>query len=228
MTKTAKPPRSTSASQRAAEQIQQLIFNGELIADSNHLESELAQRLGISRTPVREATLMLQARGLLEVQPRKGIRINSVSVEDLDKICIIFSELECLAARIAADKNYQVNDLVKLDQAIKEIDAAGENNDLSAWATAEESFQKELVMLSENAHILTIVETLHDQIRRARAVILAIQQLPNIMPKFKNRQVYNAILAGNADEADQAHRNHRDEVCGKLIGTLKKSGLKRI
>lgn len=227
MIKTAKRQRSTSASQRAAEQIQQLIFNGELVADSNHLESELADRLGISRTPVREATLMLQARGLLEVQPRKGVRINAVTVEDLDEICIIFTELECLAARIAAGKNYKASDLAQLEQHIIAMDTAIENNDLATWAASEEGFHVELVSLSKSVHILSIVETLHDQIRRARTVTLAIRDLPaESNPNY--RLVYNALLAGNAEEADNTHRVHRHAAREKLIKTLKHSGLKRI
>jgi len=91
-------PANRSATYVAMHNIRQLIFSGDLVADSNHLETELATRLGMSRTPVREATLMLQAQGLLEVQPRKGIKIKSISVQDMADIYEMLTALECLAA----------------------------------------------------------------------------------------------------------------------------------
>ncbi|MEP2716846.1 GntR family transcriptional regulator, partial [Pseudophaeobacter sp.] len=65
-----KPP---SNSQRAFRALRDMIFSGELAPGSDHLESEMAERLGVSRTPVREAALMLESQGLLELRPRKGV-----------------------------------------------------------------------------------------------------------------------------------------------------------
>lgn len=227
MSKSVKQTRTTPASVRAAEQIRQLIFNGELIADSNHLESELASRLGISRTPVREATLMLQAHGLLEVQPRKGVRINAMSVQDLDEICIIITEMECLALRQAAKIKYEKNDLIQLDQFIHAMNEAIKKQDLIAWAAAEEQFHVQLVVLSKSVHILSIVDKLHDQIRRARNVTLKIRQMPVESDNYY-RQVYDALFACDAEAADRIHRHHRNTAREALIDTLQQSGLKRV
>lgn len=227
MSKSVKQTRTTPASMRAAEQIRQLIFNGELIADSNHLESELASRLGISRTPVREATLMLQARGLLEVQPRKGVRINAMSAQDLDEVFIIITEMECLALRQAAKASYKKNDLNQLDQYIHAIDDAINKNDLLAWAAAEEQFHVQLVVLGQSEHILSIVDKLHDQIRRARNVTLKMLQMP-VESDDHYRQVYDALLACDAKEADRIHRHNRNRARKNLIDTLQQTGLKRV
>ena len=56
-----------------------MIFAGDLMPGSMHLEADLAEQLGMSRTPVREAALTLQAQGLLQVRPRKGVVIASIS-----------------------------------------------------------------------------------------------------------------------------------------------------
>jgi len=103
MTVVSKEPKQQSATHTAMHKIRQLIFSGDLVADSNHLETELATRLGMSRTAVREATLILQAQGLLEVQPRKGIKIKAISVQDMAEIYEVLTELECLAAKRAAE-----------------------------------------------------------------------------------------------------------------------------
>ena len=91
-------PKPKTITTQAMEQIRQLIFDGELAAGSDHLESELAERLGMSRTPVREATLMLAQQGLLEVRPRKGVRISALSLKDMEEIYSILTELESLSA----------------------------------------------------------------------------------------------------------------------------------
>ena len=62
--KTAKP---VSNAQRAVQQLREMVFSGELPAGSDHLETELAERLGMSRTPVREAALLLESQGLVEM-----------------------------------------------------------------------------------------------------------------------------------------------------------------
>lgn len=58
----------------------------------------------MSRTPVREATLLLEAQGLLEVRPRKGVRILSLYADDMHEIYQVLTELESLAAFLAAEK----------------------------------------------------------------------------------------------------------------------------
>jgi len=227
MSKLEKQPSSTPASLRAAEQISQLIFSGELIADSNHLESELATRLGISRTPVREATLMLQARGLLEVQPRKGVRICAISVVDMENVLIVMTELECLAARLAAEAGLAESRLAPIDHSIQTMIDTANSDDLAAWTAADELYHIQLVELSDNKPILSIIKPLHDQIRRARNVILNLNPIP-VDSNHHHRRVYNAILSGDATTADQAHREHRMSCRQALIETLQRSGLKRI
>jgi DNA-binding GntR family transcriptional regulator len=93
-----------SNTQRAINELRHLIFTGALPAGSDHLESELAERLGMSRTPVREAALTLDGQGLLEMRPRKGVRILPVSVEDMGEIYDVLTELESLAAEQAAKR----------------------------------------------------------------------------------------------------------------------------
>ena len=91
--------KSKSHSIRAVDALRALIFAGELPPGSDHLESELAEKLGMSRTPVREATLVLESQGLLEVRPRKGVRISALSADDMREIYEVLTELESLARR---------------------------------------------------------------------------------------------------------------------------------
>ncbi len=217
-----------SATQRATHEIRRLIVTGELSADSNHLESELAERLGISRTPVREATLLLQASGLLEVQPRKGVRILAISIEDMKEIDQVLTELECLSARLAANLGYSPEQLTELTRCIDSMDSTLEQNDLSAWARADEAFYMEIARLSQNRRVQSAVATYYDQVRRARSIALNMQPMQTRPNTDHHRSLYRTIVIGDAMKADQTHREHRAQTTATQIDILQSSGLKRV
>lgn len=216
-----------SNSQRALHELRELIFTGELPAGSDHLESELAERLGMSRTPVREAALTLESQGLLELRPRKGVRISPVSADDMREIYDVLTQLESLAAKRAAQYGYGKEDLETLAQTITAMTAAIEAKDLKAWAAADEAFHRELVRLGKNTRIITIFERLSDQVRRARAATLFARPLPT-KSNEDHRAVYQAILAGDGDAARERHYQHRKHAKQILLDVLEKLGLSRV
>lgn len=222
-----KPVRAPTATLTAVEELKKQIFSGELPADSNHFEAELASRLGMSRTPVREATLMLEAHGLLEVIPRKGVRIKAFSVEDMSDIYEILIELESLAAKRAAHNQYADAELNTLAKHINAMEAALAKSNRIAWAQADEGFHFELVRLGGNQRILDIVAMYSDQVRRARAYTLHMRPLPT-QSNEDHRALYGAIKKGDANGAFRKHRKHRQQTAKLIIKLLKQSGLKRL
>lgn len=217
MTATSEKP--VSSSQRALRELREKIFDGELPAGSDHLESELADLLHMSRTPVREAVLMLESQGLLELRPRKGVRILPVSPEDMSEIYDVLTELESLAAERAAQAGYSAEDLSQLARAIDDMDVAIANTDLDAWAEADDRFHAELVRLGGNNRICTIVSMMIDQVRRARRTTLFMRPLPN-KSNEDHRQVFQAICKGDAKTARQVHRLHREHAKAIIVGLL--------
>lgn len=219
--------KSPPSSQRAAGALRDLIFSGELPAGSDHLESELAVRLGMSRTPVREAVLVLEGQGLLEVRPRKGVRILPVSPEDMREVYDVLTVLESMAAEQAAAAGYGNADLANLSEAIEQMDRAIEHEDLPAWAAADDRFHTELVRLGGNSRVMEIVERMSDQVRRARSVTLYVRPMPT-QSNEDHRAVLEAIRSGNVQEAGDRHHQHRLNAKKVLIGLLTKMGLNSI
>jgi len=219
--------RTKSQTKTAIDGLKELIFSGELPAGSDHLETELAQRLGMSRTPVREATLMLEGQGLLEVRPRKGVRILSLSVIDMDEIYELLTELESLAARRAALAGYSKDDLSVLASAIDEMETALASEDREAWARADEKFHTELVRLGGNSRVISIVANFNNQVRRARAMTLYIRPLPE-KSNEDHRAVLEAIAAGNPALAFSVHHEHRSNARKMLVELLQKHGLRHV
>jgi DNA-binding GntR family transcriptional regulator len=97
-------PLTRNASSAATELIRQAIVDGRLPPGRRLKEEELARELGISRTPVREALLMLHAEGLVDVAPNRGAAVRSHSAEDLDDLYQLRAVLEGYATRRAATR----------------------------------------------------------------------------------------------------------------------------
>ena len=218
-------PKSNTAI--AVNELRKLIFAGDLGAGTDHLESELAARLGMSRTPVREALLRLEGQGLVEVRPRKGVRIMPISPNDMAEIYDILTELESLAAAKAAERNLSDDDLRVLADSISQMDSALSDRDLLAWAEADDSFHQELVRLGGNARISQIVEMMVDQVRRARIVTLYMRPTPTRSNDDHSR-VLDAIRKGDPDTAREVHRQHRIAAKEILIALLERHRLSSI
>lgn len=219
--------KAPSSSHRAIEELRRLIFNGELAAGSDHLETELAVRLNMSRTPVREAALALEAQGLLEMRPRKGVRILALSPHDMREVYEVLTALESVAARNAANAGYNDSELAGLERAIDNMDAALDTGDLRAWADADDDFHSELVRLGGNSRIMSVVAMMADQVRRARAMTLYIRDKPS-KSNEDHRSVLDAIRNGEPDKAYQIHHAHRTQAQATLLGLLDKHQLRRI
>jgi len=222
------PDKARPNSALAVQELRRLIFSGDLAAGSDHLESELAARLGMSRTPVREAVLLLEAQGLLDVRPRKGVRIRPVSPTDMAEIYDVLSELESLAAagaarlvcnQVDAADPMDPVDLNDLARAIDAMDSALADDDREAWAAADDAFHTELVRLGGNSRVIAIVAMMADQVRRARRVTLYLRPAP-IQSNADHRAVLEAIRSGDADAASRLHREHRARAKATLIAVL--------
>lgn len=224
MSETSRPKNNSAI---AVEKLRALIFSGELPAGSNHLESELALRLGMSRTPVREAALMLEAQGLLEVRARKGVRILPISVQDMEEIYDVLTVLESMAAGQAAEADLDDDALRGLTQAIADMDAALAEEDRDAWAEADDRFHTELVCLGGNSRIVSIVALMADQVRRARAMTLYLRPLP-VQSNADHRAVLEAIAAGDGEQARSLHQTHRMAAKETLVSLLEQNRLRML
>lgn len=210
-----------SNTQRAVEELRALIFSGELGAGTDHLESELADLLGMSRTPIREAALILEAQGLVEMRPRKGLRVLSLSPADMRDVYEVLTELESLAAENAARCGYSEADLAVLAQAIDDMDRALAGEDMKSWAAADDLFHAELVRLGKNSRVEAIAKMMVDQVRRARALTLHMRPAPT-KSNTDHRGVFEAIRVGDPFEARRIHYAHRTHAKEMLLGFLEK------
>ncbi|MEM6896465.1 MAG: GntR family transcriptional regulator [Pseudomonadota bacterium] len=211
---------SDTATLRATDALRQLIFKGELPPGSDHLETELATRLGLSRTPVREALTRLEAQGLVHIRPRRGARIVGLSPGDMNDIYEVLTALEAAAAGRAASRGLSADELEPLQNAIDAMEDALAAQDLDAWAAADDAYHEALVHASGNRRLAEAAALYTDQVRRARMVTLRLRPMPH-RSNEDHRAVLAAIRAGDAVAAHRLHEAHREAARLLLIDLLK-------
>ena len=187
-------------------------------------EPEIAARMGMSRTPVREALIRLEAEGLVELIPRRGARVLPVRVDDMREIYDLLTILEPHAAAALASRKPDDATLAPLLAATDAMEAALAENDLQAWATADDRFHRRLLSLHDNARLRDIVTTLFDQAHRARMVTLRLRK-PPVQSTKDHRDILNSLRAGDAETVRHVFTDHRARAANELLRVLETLGL---
>ncbi len=213
-----------SQRERAFAEIRRRILENELPAGVQMLETEVADMLGMSRTPVREALIRLAEEGLVEIRPRHGMRVKPVSPDDMREIYDVLTSLEATAASLSAARGLPPAELAALDRTVADMDKALERGDLKAWARFDERFHDLLVKGSANKRLRDIVATMRDQAHRARMATLTLRPLPTESNK-DHRAVVEAIRDRDPEAAFSAHHRHRRRSGAMLVELLKRLGL---
>ena len=212
---------------RAYQEIKRRILDNEIPAGAQTLEQELAEMLGMSRTPVREAMIRLAEDGMVEVRPRHGMRVLPVSADDMREIYEILTALESIAAELVARRGLSKAEMARIEEAVADMEAALARDDRTAWATADERFHMLLVELSGNRRLSALVNTYYEQSHRARMITLWLRPVPT-QSNIDHAGVVDAIRRQDAEAARQIHRQHRVRSGQLLVDILERYGLTQV
>ena len=182
-------------------------------------EPEIALRLAMSRTPVREALIKLEAEGLVELVPRRGVRVLPLQADDMREIYEILTALEPDAAASLALRKPSIEELEPLDSATSEMEAALRLEDLDRWARADDLFHRRLLELHGNRRLMDIVTGLYDQAHRARMLTLRLRELP-VRSTEEHRQIVTNIHKGKSDTVRTVFVEHRKRAARELLKIL--------
>jgi len=228
-----KPPAETASNgrqsntQRAYSELKRRILDNEMPAGYQALEQELAELLGMSRTPVREALIRLANEGMVEVRPRHGMRVLPISAEDMREIYDVLTSLESTAAELVARNGLPRESLETLNRSVRDMDEALATDDMDAWARADERFHELLVEYSGNERLRAMVRTCWDQAHRVRMATLSLRPKPTDSNK-EHAEVVDAIARRDADAARRIHRNHRVRAGRMLVEILATHGIRHL
>lgn len=216
--------RRLSYSDQAYNLLRRKILDNEISAGFQATEQEIAEALGMSRTPVREALVRLANEGLVEVRPRHGMRVLPVSGEDMREIYEILTGLETVAAESVARKGLTDAQAARLEQAVADMDQSLAREDLRAWAEADERFHMLLVDFCGNRRLRSLVGTYWDQAHRVRMITLRLRPKPTKSSQ-DHADLLDALRRRDGEAARSIHRKHREGSGEMLIEILETHGL---
>ncbi len=185
------------------------------------LEQEIALELAMSRTPVREALIRLAQEGLVEVIPRRGMRVLPVSPTDMREIYEILTALECMATEILAKRKPSIDELMPLVRATQAMSEALDRQDLDAWAAADESFHEQLVRMAGNKMLFDAAMSYWDRAHRARIFTLRLRPAP-IHSTQEHMALVERLQQGDSRGAATVNREHRERASRELLGIFEK------
>jgi DNA-binding GntR family transcriptional regulator len=200
------------------------ILDGRLEPGAQMLEEELAGRLGMSRTPVREAVIRLEREGFADIVPRRGIRVRVLTKRDVREITEVLNCLEAQAAERLAARRLAASEIERLAQAIAGMDRALEAEDTAAWAAADYSFHRSLIELCGNRHLIEVGLNFLDKAHRFRLLTLPYRSRP-VYSNVNHAAVVEAIRRGDQQTAVEIHRAHKRRWSSELAEILERIDL---
>lgn len=184
--------------------------DGTIVSGQPLQEVQLAEKLGVSRTPVREALTRLASEGLLASDGRSFV-VPSLSLEDVDDIYEVRFLLEPAAMRRVAELTPAAAVRAPIDEALAAASAAYKANDADAFREANIRFRNAWIALVPNRRLVRAIEQYADHMMRIRALTLGDQKVRTIVIKGLKR-IAEALAAGNGDDAATAMRDHLGEA----------------
>ncbi|WP_255780380.1 GntR family transcriptional regulator [Dactylosporangium sp. AC04546] len=206
----------TAASERAVEQLRERILGGEYAPGERLGEVDLAEKLGVSRTPVREALRRLSAEGLVELTTNKGARVVEYPREDLDHIFEIRARLEGLAARAAAT-TASAADLDRLDAIATELKEHSEAGRLEEVYRLNADYHATLNGLAGSPVVAaTVAQLVHASV--LMRTLHAFDEAALRRSANHHLEIVAALRARDGDWAEAVMRAHLLSARASLLG----------
>ena len=147
--------------------LRKAIIQGELQPGERLMEVTLANKLGVSRTPVREAIRMLELEGLVVMIPRKGAEVAKITVRDLKDALEVRMAIDSLSVKLACERLDEI-DKTEINQACVAFREAVKSKNVQAIVEGDERFHNTIYRASKNQKLITIAMNLREQVYRYR------------------------------------------------------------
>lgn len=204
--------------EKILETIRDAILKGTMKPGERVSEPELAERFGISRTPIREAFRQLESEGYLEVIPRKGAIVASLSERDIEEFYAIKIILEGFAAKMAAE-NLTEKDIERLESINERLQKIAEEGDVKNFFRVHNEFHDLFIKAAGNDKLYEMINQLVMRFKRLRLASLSqpgrmeisVEEHRNMIEAFKNH---------DGERADSLVRHAATIGAGVLIQSM--------
>ncbi|MDF2960278.1 MAG: GntR family transcriptional regulator [Paenibacillus sp.] len=214
--------------ERAYESIRDAIISLEFEPGQMIYENELAALLGVSRTPVREAFRMLLSEELIEVLPQKGAKVALISEVKVEETRFVRESLETAAFRIVA-KHWSGGEEPFtsrgkfIDRLLEQQEEAAAGNDAALFLQLDELFHRQILELSGNQTLLTVVNHMRGHLNRLR--FLTLRQLNNMVELAEqHRRIWTAVQGNDQQSTEDLLRLHLSRLPGEMAAVKQMFG----
>ena len=209
--------------------LRQAILRGELKPGERLMEIQLANKLGVSRTPIREAIRKLELEGLVLMIPRKGAEVAEITEKNLRDVLEVRCALEELAVQLACDRMDE--------EGVRELRAAAEtfesilnSDDITQIAQADVAFHDIIYAATDNRRLIQLLNNLREQMYRYRVEYLKEEQTrieylkkKECYPQLLNEHqtIIDAIAGHDKELATKFTSQHIKNQAETVVGTIR-------
>lgn len=200
------------------EALRDAIRTGVLKPGERLMEIQLAEQLGVSRTPVREAIRKLELEGFVIMMPRRGTYVANLSIKDINEVFEIRSSLDSLASGLAAER-ITPDELEQLQRLLVTIGEAIKDGDMERIVKADMQFHDLLYQASRNSRLISIIWNLREQLTTFRARSMAYPgRLEATL--LEHRRLVDTIAQGDVLGAQKAAQYHMEKSEQTLLRSM--------
>jgi DNA-binding GntR family transcriptional regulator len=186
--------------------LRQAILRGEMEPGERLMEIQLAQKLGVSRTPIREAIRKLELEGLVIMIPRKGAEVAHITEKDMKDVLEVRATLEELAVSLAC-KNVSEEKIAELKAANKAFEASIVSKDVVNIVDADVNFHDIIYSMTNNARLIQIINNLREQMYRYRLEYVKDARIHSVLINEHN-DIIKQLEERNVEHAKEVVHQH--------------------
>ncbi len=199
--------------------LRKAILTGELKPGERLMEIHLANKLGVSRTPIREAIRKLELEGLVTMIPRRGAEVAQITEKSLKDVLEVRRALDALCAELACTRITDA-EMDHLKEACAEFEKATQQKDVAVIAKADVALHDIIVAATGNQRLVQLVNNLAEQMYRYRFEYIKDKSQHEKLIE-EHRIIYESILNKNCEAAARAAKLHIDNQESSIIKQIR-------
>lgn len=200
------------------ENLREAILEGKLEPGQRMMEIQLAEQLGVSRTPVREAIRKLELEGLVIMIPRKGAYVADVSIKDIMEVLEIRVVIEGLAASLAVERMTD-EELDELEMLFYQFKQCYQKDDIEGMIQKDVEFHERIFASARNNKLMQISQGLSEQIYRFRVTYISEYNKAKELVE-EHQAILEALAQRNAEKVYEYATKHIENVGSHMMESV--------
>jgi DNA-binding GntR family transcriptional regulator len=201
--------------------LREAIIVGELKPGERLMEVQLADKMGVSRTPVREAIRKLELEGLVEMLPRKGAHVADLSVKDIMDVLELRATLDGLASSLSAERITD-EEIKELKHLLTQFSGYIEKENMQGLIKKDVEFHDIIYRSSRNDKLIQISNNLREQVQRFRVIYIKDYSSSKDLIR-EHTEIYEAISRRDSRAAMQSAQRHIKNQEETIIRSVKRN-----